>query len=208
MQTAAPAFVLLFALSAQGAIVDRIVVTVGNQVITQSEIERQTRIAAFLNGVPVDLSAASRRKTAERIIEQELIRKEARLSQYPRPEIWEAEKMMKEAREAKSMSEVQWQHALKQYGLTEAELVQHFETQLQTLRFTDYRFRPAVQISEGDLREYSAQKYKGKTAPPLEDAREALERELIDQRVDQSLDRWLKEARMQTRIEIREASFK
>ncbi len=208
MRSASTTAVVLFALAAQGEIVDRVVATVGNQVITQSEIVRQTRIAAFLNGEPVDLSAASRRKTAERIIEQELIAKEALLSQYPRPEIWEAEKMVKENRDAKSLSEEQWQLEMKRYGITEAELVKHFEMQLQTLRFTDYRFRPAVQINESDVREYHAQKFKGQTAPPFEDAREALERELIDKRVDESLDKWLKEARMQTRIEIREDSFK
>jgi hypothetical protein len=79
---------------------------------------------------------------------------------------------------------------------------------LRALRFTEYRFRPAVQINESDVREYHARKFKGKAAPPFEDVREALERELIGERVDQSLDRWLKEARIQTRIEIRDDSFK
>lgn len=200
--------VLFLALAASGEIVDRVVATVGNQVITQSEIIRQIRIAAFLNGEPIDLSAKSRRATAERIIEQELIRKEALLSRYPQPEKWEAEKLMKDTREAKSISDQAWQRQLKQFGITEEELSKHFGLQLQTLRFTEYRFRPAVQVTESDIREYHAQKFKGKAAPPFEDARETLERDLIDQRVDQLLDRWLKEARVQTRIEIREDSFK
>ena len=199
---------LLFALAARGEIVDRVVATVGTQVITQSEIVRQIRITAFLNGEAVDLSADSRRKTAGRIIEQELIRKEALLSRYSQPETWEAEKIMKETREAKSIGEEEWQRELKRYGITVDELTKHFALRLQALRFTDYRFRPAVQVNESDVREYHSQKFKGKTGPPFEDAREALERELIDQRVDQLLDRWLKEARILTRIEIREDSFK
>ena len=115
---------------------------------------------------------------------------------------------MKETREAKSLGDEAWQRELKRSGITVEELTKHFALQLQALRFTEYRFRPAVQVNESDVREYHAQKFKGKTAPSFEDARSALERELIDQRVDQSLDRWLKEARMQTRIEIREDSFK
>ena len=208
MRTVTSSAQLLFEFAARAEIVDRVVATVGNRVITQSEIVRQTRIAAFLNGEPVDLSADSRRKTAGRIIEQELIRKEAQLSRYPQPEMWEAEKMTREARAAKSLGEERWQLELKRCGITEEELSKHFALQLQALRFTDYRFRPAVQVNESDVREYHAQKFKGKTGPPFEDAREALERELIDQRVDQLLDRWLKEARILTRIEIREDSFK
>jgi len=188
-------------------IIDRVVGTVGNQVITQSEVIRQTRIAAFLNDEPVDLSAASRRKTAERIIEQELIRREAQLSRYPQPESWEAEKLLSETKAARTNTDAEWTGLLKKYGITEEELIRHFTLQLRALRFTDFRFRPAVQVSESDVREYHTRKYAGRTAPPFEDAREKLERDLIDEKVDQSLDRWLKEARVTTRVEIREDSF-
>ena len=115
---------------------------------------------------------------------------------------------MDETRDSRGFSAEDWQRELKRYGIAEAELSRHFALQLQALRFTEYRFRPSVQINESDVREYHARKFKGKVAPPFEDAREALERELIDERVDQFLDRWLKEARIQTRIEIREESFK
>ena len=199
---------LPFAMSARAEIVDRIVSTVGNQVITQSEIVRQTRIAAFLNGQPADLSAESRRKTLERIIEQELIRREAQLSRYPEPEPWEVEKAIKATREARSIGEAEWQGELKRAGITSEELSKHFALQLRALRFTEFRFRPAIQINEKDLREFYARNYKGKTAPPFEEAREALERMLIDEQVNQSLDRWLKEARGRSRIEIHEDSFK
>ncbi len=208
MRARVAAVLLTAALFARGEIIDRVVATVGNQVITQSEIVRQTRITAFLNGTPVDLSAASRRKTTERIIEQELIRKEAQISRYPQPEIWETEKMLRETREARAVSEPEWQQLLKRYGISEEELLRHFSLQLRALRFTDYRFRPAVQVNESEVREFHDKKYAGKTAPPFEDSRETLERELIDERVDQSLDRWLKEARILTRVEIREESFR
>src|SRR5262249_49424474 len=55
-------------------IIDRVAVVVGNRVITESEILREVRLTAFLNGAPLDFSAASKRKTAERLVEQRLIR--------------------------------------------------------------------------------------------------------------------------------------
>src|SRR5438046_1912632 len=78
---------LFFALAAcRAEIIDRVAVVVGNSVITESEILREIRLTAFLNGEPLDFSPASKRKTAERLVEQRLIRIEADSSLYPPPE--------------------------------------------------------------------------------------------------------------------------
>jgi hypothetical protein len=70
-----------FALHAD--IIDRIAVSVGNSVITTSDIERQIRVAAFVSGTKPDLSPAARRKTAEAMVDQQLIRRELQTSHYP-----------------------------------------------------------------------------------------------------------------------------
>ena len=67
---------------AHAEVIDRIAVTLDNQVITQSEILREMRLTAFLNGDPLDLSGESRKKAAGRLIEQKLIRKEIEAPQY------------------------------------------------------------------------------------------------------------------------------
>ncbi len=66
-------------------IIDRIVITVGNQVITQSQVDDEIRVTAFLNHEKVDLSAAARKQAASRLIEQALIKREMDLSRYPLP---------------------------------------------------------------------------------------------------------------------------
>ena len=73
-----------FAATAQNAI-DRIAVVVGNQVITESEVILEARLTAFLNGQPLDLSAAPRRAAAERLVDQQLIRSEMQVGGYPMP---------------------------------------------------------------------------------------------------------------------------
>ncbi len=44
--------------------IDRIVITVANQVITQSQIDDEIRVTAFLNREKVDLSADARKQAA------------------------------------------------------------------------------------------------------------------------------------------------
>ena len=52
------------------AIIDRIAITVANQVITESQIDDEIRVTAFLNREPLDLSAAAKKQAAGRLIEQ------------------------------------------------------------------------------------------------------------------------------------------
>src|SRR5881394_1978865 len=66
-------------------IIDRIAVVVGNSVITESEIVREIRLTALLNQEPLDFSIASKRKVAERLVEQRLMQIENEASLYPPP---------------------------------------------------------------------------------------------------------------------------
>src|SRR5436309_13062632 len=77
--------VLLLLCAGRAEIIDRVAVVVGNRVITESEILREIRLTAFLNGAALDFSAASRRRTAERLVEQRLIRNEIESSRFPEP---------------------------------------------------------------------------------------------------------------------------
>src|SRR5262245_9914320 len=63
-------FLLALSVTCQAEIIDRIAVVVGNGVITESQIIREIRLAAFLDGKPLDFSAESKRKTADRLVEQ------------------------------------------------------------------------------------------------------------------------------------------
>src|SRR5262249_6222723 len=88
--------VLLLLCAGRAEIIDRVAVVVGNGVITESEILREVRLTAFLNGAPVDFSAASKRKTAERLVEQRLIRNDMDSSLYPLPNPEDVDQMAKD----------------------------------------------------------------------------------------------------------------
>jgi hypothetical protein len=66
-------------------------------VITQSQLDDEIRLTAFLNRDMPDLSAAARKEAAGRLIEQALIKREMDISHYPLPELSDADKSLQEA---------------------------------------------------------------------------------------------------------------
>ena len=68
---------------ASGAeLLDRMAATVGDYAITSSAVFRQLRLEAFLDGRTPDFSPASRRQAAERLGEQQLVRREMELTRH------------------------------------------------------------------------------------------------------------------------------
>jgi hypothetical protein len=197
--------------SAQAAILDRIAVTVGRQVITESDVDRDLRVAAFLDRKPIDLSGEQKRKAAERLVDQLLILQEAAFSRVPLPDRADAERLISPI---KTEYGSDFDAALKRYRITENDVVAQLFAGVRALRYTDLRFRPEVQFSDGDLRVlYSTLveewKKKGEQQiPGFEDSREQLEKLLTDQRTAQALDRWLQNQRSETPILYRDEVFK
>ncbi|MBI1792128.1 MAG: hypothetical protein HYR60_31780, partial [Acidobacteria bacterium] len=108
-------------------IVDRVAVRVGNAVIAESDILREIRLAAFLNGEPPDFGPGARRQTAERLVDQRLIRKEIETGRYPEPEPSGVEAVLKEALTSR--------RDLSAYRISEDDLKAHLTWQLTALRF-------------------------------------------------------------------------
>jgi hypothetical protein len=189
-------------------IIDRVAVTVDKRVVTESEILRQIRITAFLNGQQPDSSPANKRTTADRLVEQILIRRELETTRYAS----EATTSTAEYEELvrKFPSSEAYRQALARYGVTDAEIREALAWQATLLDFIETRFRPGIQIPASDLREY----YDSQVAlnpgklPPFEQAKDDVEKILTQQRVDNALDRWLGQARLQSRIRYTQEVFR
>src|SRR5690349_15608152 len=83
---------LLLASVCEGAIVlDRMAVIVGNHVIKTSDIDRDLRLTEFMNREPLNLGSEAKRRSAERLIDQEIIRMEIVTGGYRRPSEAEAD---------------------------------------------------------------------------------------------------------------------
>ncbi|MGE5647234.1 MAG: hypothetical protein ACM336_15740 [Acidobacteriota bacterium] len=150
--------------SARAVILDRIAVTVGNDVITETEVNDEIRVTAFINGEPLDFSPASRRQAAERLVDQVLIRRDMQLSNWPQPESSEADKLLAQLKRQRFGSNAQYRQALARYGIKEVELKQHLLWQLAALRYTDYRFQPGIPQPDENLRAYLEEQTRARSA--------------------------------------------
>lgn len=212
--TAHVAIVSLLITAARAEIIDRIAVTLDNQVITASEIALEIRLTAFLNGDSLDFSPDARRKSAARLIEQKLIRKEIQVGRYVSPAPEEVEPMLKEIQAQRFHSTGEYRQALSKYGVSEDELKAHLLWQLTLLRFIDIRFRPGVQVTEAQIQAYFDANRVKLEAPPgtarkltLDDLRGEIREILTAEGADKQLDEWLAEARKRTRIEFHQEAF-
>jgi hypothetical protein len=195
----------VFCILLSADIIDRIAITVANQVITESQIEDEIRVTAFLNREKVDLDANARKQAAARLIEQALIKREMDLSRYPLPELSEAGESLSSI-QAMYPSEAEFQSALQASGVTVDELTRRLWWQLTLLRFIDYRFRPGIQIPPSDVQAYYRQQVsewqqKGTNpVPTMEESRDQIEEILTQKRIDQALEQWIQDTRKQVAI--------
>jgi hypothetical protein len=171
-------------------IVDRVAITVGNKVITDSEIDLRIRLTAFENGEKPDFSLAARKVAADRLIDQKLVEREMDVGHYPRLKA-----------ETTAPDTAARDRSLALYGLTAADLEQDLARQADLLSFLNLRFRPSVQVSDQDVRQYfDKQNPSGPGQVTLNDMRAQIEQRLASQRADAELETWLKDQRKGTKI--------
>lgn len=209
------ATVLLLASVLPAEIVDRIAVSVGNRVITASDLDRQVRVSAFLNGAKPDLSATAKRAMAERMVEQTLIRRELETSRYPVPEIEAVEPAYQAFRDQHYPDAAQYARALAEAGLTEQDLKDELLWARAFTLFLDMRFRPGIQVTDEEIQQYFDKVVAplARQAHPdqpvnLDDYRHDIELKLAGERADQEMDKWLAEERRRTEVVFQEEVFK
>lgn len=193
---------LFAALSAQAEIIDRIAVSFGDQVITESAILLDLRVSAFLDRAPVDLSPTAKRKSANRLVDQLLMIREASESRITLPGI-EASAKLLDMVKRQFNGEAEFQAELKRYAIAESDVSQQLLSGLIALQFSDLRFQTSA-VSEEDARAY----YDFlKLTTPFEATREEINTVIAQQRAFDALDDWLVSARESARVTFREKVF-
>lgn len=205
---------ILAGLAAEGAVVlDRVAVVVGRRVIKASDIQRDLRVSQFLNREPLNISADARRKSAQRLIDQELIRQEIANGGYTPPGMTEADSMILQIRRDRFRgSDDQMNGTLTKYGISRTQLREQLLWQLTVLRFIEQRFRPGVLVTDEDVKAYydknlaALQKeYPRKSS--LEELEAKIRESLEGEQVNQAFTQWLDQVRQRTRVEYRQGAF-
>jgi hypothetical protein len=199
---------LLLGCLAQGAVViDRIAVIVGKHAVKLSDIDRDLRVTAFLNRQALVENADARRKAADRLIDQQIIRDELATGGYTRPTDADADAMLRQIRQSRfGGAEPRIKQALAQYGLTEGELRAHLLWQLTVLRFIEQRFQPGVMVTDDEVRAYYDQHPEVRKVSFAAASPEIL-KTLEGEQVNAQFEAWLDEARKGQRVEFREGAF-
>lgn len=203
-------FCLALAVSAE--VVDRLAIAVGHEAITELQLDEEIRVAAFLNHQPIVRDVNTRRASADRLVQQLLVRREMEVSRYPLPGEEDMSKYFDQVR-AGFRSIEEFDQTLGKYGLTESTLRDHLALQLTTLRFIEFRFRPEIDISEAEIRTSYERDLATWTAghpgarPSLDASRESIRKSLAEERIDRALDAWLQERRRRVHIAYVDASL-
>ena len=206
--------IFVFALAPVAAeIIDRVAVSLDSGVITESEIRRQIRLTAFLNGEKPEFTPESKRRAADMLVEQFLIRREIATASLQPDNGGVAPEVMAVLKE-RYPDDAADRRALSEYKLTDEDVKRHLEWQTRLIRFVDVRFRPGVQIPDIEMREHYGNifvpEWRSRNAsppPPLEEVHDRIENELLSERANAALDRWLGQTRTQTRIRYRQEVF-
>ena len=179
---------------------DRIAITAGNQVITDSEIDHRIRLTAFENGDQPNFEASVRKTAADRLIDEKLVEHEMEVGHYPRMSAEQRAALLADyARQHYSGNLNAMDRALKNSQLTRNDLEEDLSLEADLLTFLGVRFRPAVQVTEQEVQRYGDEK-----AMPVDRFRNQIEQAVANQRADVDLEAWLKDQRKRTKIQYLE----
>jgi hypothetical protein len=182
------AFGLMACSLCASGVIDRVAIVIGKTVITESELIDDLRLTEFINGQPLDLGPLARRDAAEHLVDQELIRREMQDGGFTPPTAAQEDELLRKFRQEHYASSAAYRAALQKYGVTEEQLKQRLLWQLTAIQFTDLRFRP--------MQPASSSQSADRTAPGSGSGS-----------VDQQMEAWLKQARSNTKIDLKPEAF-
>ncbi|HMC29296.1 MAG TPA: hypothetical protein VKL99_00575 [Candidatus Angelobacter sp.] len=206
------AMLLLLAGLVQAQVVDRMVAVVNKRVILESELDQAARVEFLLQGKPIaSLTQADRAAVLERLIERSLLDQQIINPAMLDPAPEELAAKVREVRAgipgAAAANDDQWKALLVAYGLTQQDLEEQLASQVRILRFIDLRFRGLVRVEKDAVEAYYQEKFlpevrkRNAAEPRLEEVSGKIEQILIEQRIDDLLNNWLKTLRAQAHIE-------
>ena len=210
--------VVLLALAATaafaGEVIERVVATVNNRPILQSDWDEEVRYEAFVNHRPLSsITAAERKAALDRLIDQELLRQqireneEGRVLKAPPASI---EKRLQEIRKEYPGAEkpATWNADLLGYGLREQDLARHVALQVRLEQLIDVRLRPTIHISHSSIETYYQQQLlpelrkAGVKDVPLVEVSPKIEELLTQRKMNELLAAWLHDLRSQSDIRM------
>ncbi len=180
----------------QPAVIDRVAVSLGRQVITLSAVRRQLRMEALASGKPLDDTLAGRRAAAGRLIDQAIFEREIQLGNFAPPALAEADAQIDDYIKQRGITRAALAAEIARFGFTEDDFRHSIQWRLHVERFIDFRFAAGTQVSADEIETYYRNEFipqwKGPGAVPALDAvRSSIDRLLSVRKTDAVMQQWL-----------------
>lgn len=209
------AWLALLAPLGSGEVVDRIAVTVDQDVITESMVVEQIRLSAFFDGRAPDFSPTAKRAAAQELINRLLLEREMDGARFPAPAMNEIlaglQQILRERTGGRTTTAV----ALAAAQLEEEQVRRFYQAMVRAAQFVELRFRRGLQVSSAEVASYYEKSFLPRVMkqtplqglPPLETVYEQVEEELLKVRTHEAMEAWLEQSRRAAKIRFHDEVF-
>lgn len=194
-------FLVAAAVTSAQEVIDRIVARVDTDIILLSEVRALARYQLFVDG-----KSETDAEILDRLIDQWIVRNEAKAALFPQPSDEEVKRSLERLKRSFSSPE-EFEERKKQSGLTDEDVERMLRAQLYLGNYLDSRFRASIQINEKDIEEFYKTRIipraesRGQTPPTLDAARGFIQEALVQRAINEQSERWLKESRARLKVE-------
>ena len=199
----------LAAVYCRAEVLDRVVASIGDVAITQSDVESEYRLERFLDGQwpPPPPDSKTLDQVRERLVHQKLLLAEENqnLPQDPTLEKTAAEEL--DGLRKRFPSEQDFESALHSLHMDEKQILGVLVDQQRILRIIEQQLRPAAAPATSEIESYYQEVFApeytrthASPVPPLEEVEGQIQEILAQKKIDELLAQWLEELRPGRRV--------
>jgi hypothetical protein len=188
--------------TAQSTQIDSIAARIGNDVLTESEVRELQDYQKLVEG-----QAQNRAKVVEELVDQWIVETDALATKFPLPTTADITQEF-QALLKQFPSRAEFDARLAQIGMTQDEVRQVIQRQLYYIRFLDYKFHAATQVTSRQIQSYYQQELgpqlqkRGLSVPPLDKVEAQIRQLLTQEEINEKATQWLDEAKARLRVVI------
>lgn len=182
-------------------LIDRIAARIENDIILLSDVRELSRYQLFVDG-----KAESDRAILDRLVDQWIVRNEAKAAMFPQPSDEDVNRSLGRLKRSFSTPE-EFEERKKQSGLTDEDILRMLKSQSYLSNYLDTRFRPSIQIDEQAIEDFYKTRVvpraesRGQTPPTIEAAHDFIQEALVQRAINVQADKWLKESRARVHVD-------
>ena len=193
---------------------DRVIAVVNNQVVLASDLDAEMRLFQLLprsNGRELEPARALERLTTRAVIEQQILLEDPHGMDVTPAElessITELRQTLPACKQRDCESEAGWAAYLASLGLSPERVAAYWTNRIAILRFIELRFRSGIRIAPEEIEKYYKETMLPMyatpgAAPALDHVSARIQEILLQQRVNELLNEWLKSLQYQGQVEV------